>query len=159
VSTDAYEEPRARAIELMIQSLRPGEAAGSPGPATAEALDFARSFAGNVESASDGMVISDRATGVMLDCNAAFAEITGYDRADLIGRSSLDLGLVEGGVRSDAVTRLREQRPGRIFHTRMRRADGEVRILEFTSQLFASRDILFSVVRDITDRRSPPMRA
>ncbi|TYT75341.1 PAS domain S-box protein [Desulfobotulus mexicanus] len=45
------------------------------------------------------MVLTDLETGVLEDVNPSFLEVTGYDRGEMLGRSSLDIGIIKGGER------------------------------------------------------------
>jgi len=91
--------------------------------------------------------------GVYIDVNEAFERLLGYTREQVIGRSSLDLGVwVDALQRRELVRRL--QQHGRVedFEATMRRANGEIRIAHVSCGPleFKGRRCLVGVLRDVT---------
>jgi PAS domain S-box-containing protein len=96
--------------------------------------------------ATEGIVLTDRQTGNILDCNEAFLLLTGYERNDLIGRSQ-------------AVLRGREisypESQDAVFRDQMTTKSGTVREVEIKDQLFNldGVEVVQGFFRDITEER------
>jgi PAS domain S-box-containing protein len=111
---------------------------------------FAAAFYGGV----DYMGISRVADGTFLEVNAAFERITGYRREEVIGHSSLDLGLwPDPSQRAEAVQRVRRDGYLRDFPIVLRRKDGAVIDCQVTSYVIdiGGEEWAVSVVRDMTE--------
>jgi len=90
-------------------------------------------------------------SGEYLEVSDSFCALTGYPRAELLGRSSASLGLVE----PDSERRLERDmssRLGGIYEDVILRKDGTSRVVEF-SQQFLDGDLLLVIIRDVTERR------
>ncbi len=105
------------------------------------------------EASPDIITVSSVEDGVFLEVNPAFVEQTGYSREEVLGRSSLSLGIWEDPGERDGFTELlRRGVPVRGFEARLRIKSGEVRVY----QLSASRveagggPALVMICRDIT---------
>jgi PAS domain S-box-containing protein len=133
---------------------RNGHADGRDASAHTAPADYRGLFAALLQYSRDGIVISDADGGWMLECSASFAELTGYPREELLGRTSLELGLVDPEVRREALDATRRSGAAGGFVSDLRRKDGEVRRVEFSPQLLAGEELLLTIVRDITDRRA-----
>jgi PAS domain S-box-containing protein len=114
--------------------------------------DYRGLFAALLEHSFDGIVISDARDGWMLECSRSFAALTGYPREELLGRSSVELRLIDPDVRSDAIAVAARSRSVGGLVTPLRRRDGELRHVEFSSQLLPGDELLLSIVRDVTER-------
>jgi PAS domain S-box-containing protein len=99
------------------------------------------------------MLLTDEATGEIILTNEAHAQLVGYPREQLVGRTSVELGLLQQDEREELRERL--QRDGRIVARirPFRRPDGQVRYLRFHSERVESegRPCLFSIATDLTD--------
>ncbi len=118
----------------------------------AEVTDYGGLFGALLEQSYDGIVISDVADGWMLECSRSFGRMTGYGRSELLGRTSVELGLIEPTVRESAVDSIEEERTSGLHRTALRRKDGTARTVEFSAQLLAGDQLLLTIVRDISDR-------
>ena len=101
------------------------------------------------------LIVTQRDNGQIADVNAALVSQFGYSRADLIGRNTLDLGIVAPEVRARLFERLRQE--GRLANVELRVTcqGGEVReCLGYaeTIELPGGPHLLISLV-DITDRK------
>jgi diguanylate cyclase (GGDEF)-like protein/PAS domain S-box-containing protein len=104
----------------------------------------------------DAVVISRLRDGVLLEVNPGFEAITGYGRAETIGRSALDLGLW-----ADAADRDRMMHDLRLFGQVLyrdftfRRKDGAARAGRFSVRPIAAADgpCLLFLMQDITERQ------
>ncbi|MFO1388501.1 PAS domain S-box protein [Cellvibrio sp.] len=92
--------------------------------------------------------------GVMIDCSDAFCDITGFSRAEIIGRNTADLGIwVDGPERETMRQRLLAE--GRIdkFEMQLRRRDGSIRIMQLSARYLTAdpEPLLLGTAHDITD--------
>jgi PAS domain S-box-containing protein len=102
--------------------------------------------------ASDAIAVSDRDSGRFLVVSDSYCALTGYARDELIGRTSIELGLVaDHAVRSEALGAA-DHELGAIRELRIRRKDGEIRLFEFSVQLLAG-GLMLTISRDVTERR------
>jgi PAS domain S-box-containing protein len=85
-----------------------------------------------LRSASDGIAVSERESGRFVVVSDSYCALTGYARDELIGRTSVELGLiVDQAVRSGALDRP-DRGLGNLYELRIRRKDGEIRLFEFS---------------------------
>ena len=102
------------------------------------------------------MAISSLEDGRFLDANDRFLEITGYARAELIGASSLELGMWEDPEdRRRIGETVKAQGELRGFQTRTRRKDGSLRRARasFSRIVVDGRPCLLSAIEDVTQQR------
>jgi PAS domain S-box-containing protein len=116
-------------------------------------------FSALLGQSRDGIVISDADSGWMLECSPSFAGMTGYTRYELIGRTSIELKLIDPDVRATALDTTRRDGAAAGFQTPLRRKDGEMRRVEFSPQLVAEGELLLTIVRDVTERPGRTLRA
>jgi diguanylate cyclase (GGDEF)-like protein/PAS domain S-box-containing protein len=140
--TDVTERKAAEALRREAeQALRASEA----------------KFASVFRICPESISISDWATGEYLDVNDAYERVFGYSREQVVGRSSLELGVWADPVERQALLRHLE-RHGRVdaFEGRMRRADGEIRIVQMSVDMLdmLGRRCLLIVLRDVTRQRA-----
>lgn len=101
----------------------------------------------------DSVVLCARLTGEYYAVSESFCELTGYTPAELLGRTSVDLAMVDpDGTRRYAEQDTLERRPG-IYENTLTRKDGEQRVVEFSHQ-FVGDDYTIVIIRDITERRA-----
>jgi PAS domain S-box-containing protein len=106
------------------------------------------------EEATEGVVIADAETGVMLDSNRAFTAISGYSRDEIVGRPQSMLHPPEPtgtGLSETFRLHLRE-RHGEILTTELLTASGERRQVEIkaNSLVLNGRRVLQGFFRDVT---------
>lgn len=112
---------------------------------------FSRAF----QASPDALLISRMADGRLLDVNLGFTDITGYTRSEVIGRTTLELGLwFDPGDRDRMLATLRQTGSVRDMRGRVRTSAGEVREVELSTELIVIEDqpCLLSITRDVTDR-------
>ena len=113
-------------------------------------------------SSQNAIVVSRLTDGRYLDVNDAYLKMFGYGREEVIGRSSLDIGIWEDARERERFVRDSSRRGGaRGFDTRLKRKSGEV----FEAQLSAERleidggEWLVVSVADVSAQRHAQRRA
>jgi len=100
----------------------------------------------------DGIILNARASRRIIEVSDAFCALSGYAREELLGRTSVELGLVdEAGVRQVAARRADEGVEG-LYETRLTHKDGSASWVEFSHQLIGDEYVL-TILRDVTNRR------
>ena len=105
------------------------------------------------EMSSDAVVINRLSDGVYIDANRAFLAILGYEREEVIGRSSLELGIwAEPDDRVKMVEMLKLNPVRNNHETKFRRKNGETFWASMTASLIEVNGIacVLSVSRDIS---------
>ena len=102
--------------------------------------------------ASDAIAVSDRESGRFVVVSDSYCALTGYARDELIGRTSVEIGLVADDVARSAALDRADRHLGASHELRIRRKDGAIRLFEFSVQLLAG-GLMLTVSRDVTDRR------
>jgi PAS domain S-box-containing protein len=113
---------------------------------------FAKAFL----TSPDALVISSLADGVILEANDSFVSLSGYDRDEVIGKSTIDLGLhVDASDRWRMLAILKERNYVRDFEFMMKRKSGETRLVAFSAEPLELRGehCWLTVGRDITERK------
>jgi PAS domain S-box-containing protein len=113
---------------------------------------FAKAF----RASPDGLVISRLADGLILEVNESFLSLSGYDWDELIGKSTLDLGLyVDPADRQRLLAILKERNYIRDFEFLMKRKSGETRLIAFSAEPLElhGEHCWLTMVRDITRRK------
>jgi PAS domain S-box-containing protein len=129
------------------QRLRSGHGIADT-PQTERVTDYRGLFVALLELSYDGIVISDVRDGWMLECSRSFVTLTGYSREELLGRTSLELNLIDPKVREAAVAEARQIPTASNFSTPLRRKDGEIVWVEFAPQLLPGDEMLLTIVRE-----------
>lgn len=101
------------------------------------------------------LLISDFETGESLEVNKAFCEMTGYSSMEVIGRTSIELGILTAEQRAEMTDEL--ARKGKIKNQeyRIRAKNGDIRTCLFSAALIElrGRRCLVASGMDITDRK------
>ncbi len=102
---------------------------------------------------ADAIAVSDRDSGRFVMVSDAYCELTGYAREELLGASSLELGLVASrAARSEALEHAVKGTTG-THELRLRRKDGATKLVEFSAQLLGEGPLMLTINRDVTERR------
>jgi PAS domain S-box-containing protein len=112
---------------------------------------FSKSFRANPQPMS--LTVLD--TGRYIDVNESFLAMSGYTREEVVGRTSLELGIWETPERrAEFVRELMQTGSVRNVETKFRAKSGEIRILLSSSELLEIRGELCLIVAssDITER-------
>jgi diguanylate cyclase (GGDEF)-like protein/PAS domain S-box-containing protein len=113
-------------------------------------------FATVFRTCPEAISISTLDDGVYLEVNEAYERIFGYARAQVIGRSALDLGVwVDALERTEMVRRLRQHGRVEDFEMRIRRGGHEVRIGRLSGEVIELDGTAYVVVaaRDVTRQK------
>jgi PAS domain S-box-containing protein len=113
---------------------------------------FSKAF----RSSPDWVTISHLADGRYIDVNDAFLRMTGFSRDDVIGRTSLELGIwADPDQRSEMVRTLQEKGEASNQEVRLRMKSGEVRVMQRSAEVIelGGRYCVIAVTRDITARK------
>jgi diguanylate cyclase (GGDEF)-like protein/PAS domain S-box-containing protein len=75
----------------------------------------------------DAITINRLSDGVYIDCNPAFTTITGYSREEIVGKSSLELGIwADSAARLAIIEKLSRDGICRSYETQFRKKSGEL---------------------------------
>jgi PAS domain S-box-containing protein len=124
--------------------------------AEAELRDSENRFSKFFHSSPTGIILTRMEDGRVVNVNDAFLKIFGYERQQVIGRTTLDLHIYpDPDDRARLITRLREQ--GKISgeETNFKRSSGEIGTAYFSAEIldFDGKQHLLSMMVDITERK------
>src|SRR5450755_2870522 len=89
------------------------------------------------EAARDGILILDADTGEIIDVNPFLMQLTGYSRADFLGRHLWDIGLFKDIAASQAAfAELQAREYVRYDNLPLRGRDGRTVDVEFVSNVY-----------------------
>ncbi|MEW6443711.1 MAG: PAS domain-containing sensor histidine kinase [bacterium] len=94
--------------------------------------------------------------GLLIEVNEAFSRITGYDREEALGRTTLELGMwPDPQEREKAISILRQSQPLRNHEVDLRMKSGEIRTFLWSAEIIriAGEPSLVSAFVDITERK------
>ncbi len=113
---------------------------------------FAKAFL----TSPDSININRLSDGVYLDTNEGFTRLTGYERHEVIGKSSLELNIwVNPEDRAHLVQALKEKGSVQNFEALFRMKDGSIRIGMMSARVIeiGGETCILSITRDITERK------
>lgn len=102
------------------------------------------------------LTLSRVADGQLIEVNESFVHTTGYQRAEVLGRTPIEIGLwIEPAIRNDIQQCLQTGQPVRNLETRFRMKDGHERTCLISVELLDVHGevCVLSVVSDITERK------
>lgn len=100
----------------------------------------------------DSIILNHRDTEWFLAVSDSFEALTGYRREELVGHTSLEIGLVESDeVRSRATAQARAGLGG-TYETQLRKKDGSLLWVEYSQQVIGESYVL-TILRDISDHK------
>jgi len=105
------------------------------------------------QTSLDGININRLSDGMYIECNKAFLDITGYEREEIIGRTSLELNIwADLRNRHRLVEILRENSSCRDMEVQFRKKSGEVFWVVVSASLIelGGDTCILSMVRDIS---------
>ena len=107
-------------------------------------------------TAQDAIAINRMSDGRYIECNDSFLEIMGFNREDVLGRSSLDLGIwVDLADRNRILKGLKLSSICRNFEARFRKKNGDVfwGVMSASVMEIDGVPCILSISRDISDRK------
>ncbi|GMV06276.1 MAG: hypothetical protein AMXMBFR53_25520 [Gemmatimonadota bacterium] len=113
---------------------------------------FSRVFA----ATPSGVALSTLSDGRFLEVNAEFERMFGWTREEILGRGAAEIGLWQDEEeRSSTVGALQAQGDTRDFELRLRRKDGEERVVRGSAQVidFGGERAIITTFLDVTDRK------
>jgi diguanylate cyclase (GGDEF)-like protein/PAS domain S-box-containing protein len=108
------------------------------------------------ESAQDGILILEAATGKIIDVNPFMIEMLGYSHKEFLGKQLWEIGLFEDIVANKiAFERLQEEQYIRYEHLPLKAKGGKHRDVEFVSNVYLAngKEVIQCNIRDITERK------
>jgi PAS domain S-box-containing protein len=110
---------------------------------------FARAF----QASPDCITISEIRTGILIDCNDRFEQMTGYSRKEALGRTIFEMGIVDGTVRQSWLEEFRRRGSVRDFEYEIKRKDGTRATMLMSAEMmeFDGQQRFLTVHRDITE--------
>jgi PAS domain S-box-containing protein len=112
---------------------------------------FSKAFQSN----PNGICITEIETGRYIAVNESFCRLFGYSHEEMIGRSSLELGIWKNAAdRERLIQPLRDGRPVRDFQMQARDRRNETKIIMVSAELveLGGKQCLVSMLHDITSR-------
>jgi PAS domain S-box-containing protein len=106
-------------------------------------------------SSPDWFVISTLEDGFYVDVNEAFLRTTGYERHEVLGKSSRELGIwAQPEKRSEMLETLQKEGAVRNMEVEFRMKSGEIRKVLWSAEVidYGGEECLIAVTRDITAR-------
>lgn len=144
-------------VESVLQIFSVRAAAELERKQAQEALRFSEEkFAKAFRNSPDGIVISTLSDGRIIDISENIEKMTGYQRDNIIGQSTLGLGIWKNPEdRADMVKALQEQGVVHNMGADMYTSDHELRHFELSAEVINIGDepCILANVRDITERK------
>jgi PAS domain S-box-containing protein len=115
-----------------------------------------KKFSMSFRASPVGIAISTVTEGRFVEVNDSYTELFGYRRDELIGHTSLELGMFPDPQERRAIVRLFQKHNGfRNYEVRLLTKSGELRDVLFSTERFEvdGQDCMLSLVVDITGRK------
>ena len=111
-------------------------------------------FGSLLHSAFDALVLNERHSRLIIEASDSFLTLTGYSRAELVGRTSAELGLVDdAGAEQPLIDRRIDAGQEGRYERVVTRKDGTTRWVEFSHQLVRGNAFVLTVLRDVSERK------
>ena len=113
---------------------------------------FSRAF----QSSPTGITITRMADGLIIDANLAFLQMVGYERSEVLGRTSVELGLHQSAeTRAEVLRQIREHGGVRNREVQSRAKSGQILQLLFSAEVveIGGEPALLTTFLDITEIR------
>lgn len=104
----------------------------------------------------DPILITEPATGVIVDTNSAFEKLCCYSREDLMGKTTLEMGIwFDPEERENLFKELSIHKSVERFPVRLRQRDGRTRDLLISAKIILvyGNNLAITIGRDVTDLR------
>jgi diguanylate cyclase (GGDEF)-like protein/PAS domain S-box-containing protein len=100
----------------------------------------------------DSIILNDRDSEWILEVSDSFETLTGYTRSELIGHTSLEVGLVDPDeIRSRSSAHAHQGIEG-TYETQLRRKDGSRLWVEYSQQIIGDQYVL-TILRNMSDHK------
>ena len=108
-----------------------------------------------VRTSPDAIAVTRRSDGRILLANAAFLRLIGFKRDEVMGRTTLDLGIWVDEAERERLLEAVRQGPTGGVEFRLRRKSGEIRLVESSVQPIDLRgeECILAIDRDVTHRK------
>jgi two-component system cell cycle sensor histidine kinase/response regulator CckA len=157
-------EQRVGALERIVRSERlsgPLTAEGGPGinglrEAEAKLQESEEKFRLAFYTSPDSINLNRASDGMFIDVNQGFTALMGYSRAEVIGKSSLELNIWDDATDRDRLVRgLTTAGYVENLEARFRRKNGQIGIGLMSARLLRieNENVILSITRDITERK------
>jgi PAS domain S-box-containing protein len=103
--------------------------------------------------ANDVITLSHRESGRLIEVSDSFCALLGYAREELIGRTSVEVGLIRAVARDEMLATIADASAG-VQEIRLNCKNGSTLSVESTVELLAGDELMLTTSRDITDRRA-----
>lgn len=123
--------------------------------ATAKLRESEEKFSKAFRASPDGLAISEVATGRFVEVNEGYCVLYGFRREEMIGRTSLELGIWHNPLdREHVINELNKTGGVRNLELRMRTRHGSPKIILLNAESIelGGKSCFVSVLHDITDR-------
>lgn len=106
-------------------------------------------------ASQDAITVTRKSTGEFVDVNEGFERITGYSREDAIGKTSLDLSLVDEGDRNDYLSTIFDVGHISNVELKFRNKSGQdiYGIYSAKTVTINNEDLIIAYCHDITERK------
>jgi PAS domain S-box-containing protein len=153
-----YAEAQARLVRVGDRTLRMTAVRDITERKLAEQAlhESEEKFSKAFRASPDGLAISELETGRYIELNDGYCKLYGYRREEMLGRTSVELGIWENVAdRARLVEGLKTAGGVRNFEIRTRHRSGETRIIQLSAEAIELRgkSCLVSALHDVTDRR------
>ena len=108
------------------------------------------------QASPDSLSLTEFNTGILIEINDGFERVFGYSREEVIGRSTLDLGVwVNSEDRIAVVTKLSDEGSVKDYEALGRRKNGETLVGLISAEIIrvAGQSLILIMVRDITESK------
>ena len=108
------------------------------------------------QASPDSLSLTEFSSGTLIEVNDGFERVFGYSREEVIGRSTIDLGVwVNSEDRNAVVTKLKNEGSVKDYEAIGRRKNGESLVGLISAEIIrvAGQSLLLIMVRDITESK------
>ncbi len=153
VAKDAGEAVLLASVRMAFRLFEAHKQAQERDQALRESEDHFRS---TFQDSPDAININRLIDGVFVEINDGFTTLTGYTRADVIGKSSLEVNIWHNPAdREELVRRLKEQGYCKNLEADFQRKDGSITRALMSASLSTVKGVahIYSVTRDVSERK------